>query len=160
VARLGAKYANPYAQEEDRKVATFKTLADTWKLPEIKQWHKYLGDFWGPVILYMRRHRDWMPIHEAFNTGFEHRFCGKSDEQIIEAWRRGECEATEDTQGIFKDILGHVKEAYAHDNYPIPEELWRQVNVNDQEMQLAVPLDLNIDAQWAALPLDPGKGLQ
>jgi hypothetical protein len=49
---------NVYAEGEDRKVATFKALAETWKLPEAKQWHKYLGDFWGPIILYMRHHKN------------------------------------------------------------------------------------------------------
>jgi hypothetical protein len=59
VAQLGAKYADPYAQrEEERKVATFKALTEIWERPEIKEWHKYLGDFWAPIVLYLRHNKD------------------------------------------------------------------------------------------------------
>jgi hypothetical protein len=159
VAKLGAKYVDPYAVGKDRKVATFKALAETWQRPGVKQWHKYLGDFWGPIVLYMRRHKDWMPIAEAFNTGIDHGFCGKSQGEIVEAWRRGECEASTDAQvvEIFTPIISEIRLAYAHHDHPVPNERWRNMNVGDLEMQVAVPLDTNFDATWEALPLDPGK---
>jgi hypothetical protein len=133
VAKLGAKYANPYAQGEERKVATFKALAETWQNPEIKQWHKYLGDFWGPIMLYLRRHKNWMPIAEAFDTGFDHGFCSKSQEEVREAWRRGDCEASSDPQisEIFGPILNEVRPAYARHDYLIAERLLEQMNVRD-----------------------------
>jgi hypothetical protein len=125
VAQLGAKYVDPYAEGEDRKVSTFKALAETWQRPEVKQWHKYLGDFWGPIIMFMKRHKEWMPIAAAFNTGVEHCFCEKTREQVVEARRRGECETSPDAQvtEIFKPIIDEIRPAYARHDYPIPEEL-------------------------------------
>jgi hypothetical protein len=160
IAHQGAKYANAYARTEERKVATFKALAETWKLPEVKLWNKHLGDFWGPIMIFLRHSRNWMSIHEALNTGFEHSFIGKTDEEVVEAWGRGECEAIEDSQGIFKDIVSEVRPACGRDGHVVSPGLWRQLNVADREMQLAVPLELNEEAEWASLPLDPGKGME
>jgi hypothetical protein len=57
IAQLGAKYCNPYAAGEERNVGTFKALAESWNQPEVREFHKHLGDFWGPIVLYLRRHK-------------------------------------------------------------------------------------------------------
>jgi hypothetical protein len=68
-------------------------------------------------------------------------------------------EASTDTQvaEIFKPVISEIRLAYARHDHPVPEELWRSMNVGDLEMQLDVPLDINVDATWGLLPLDPGK---
>jgi hypothetical protein len=152
--------ANVYVQGEDRKLPTFKALADTWKSPEIKLWHKHLGDFWGPIILHMRRFNEWMPLHEAFNTGVDHAFIGKTNDEIIEAWRRGECDPIEDIQGIFKNVIAHIQPAYAKNNHRFDDNLWQQLNIQDIAMQVAVPLELNESKMIESLPMDPGKSEQ
>jgi hypothetical protein len=55
VAQVGAKYANPYANAEERKVGSFRALAETWKQSPVREWHKHLRDFWGPILIYARR---------------------------------------------------------------------------------------------------------
>jgi hypothetical protein len=84
---LGAKYSNAYAIPEDeqatnRQLATFKNLVETWSTPEIQPWHKHVGDSWGPVILYLRRNRRWIPLYEAFQTGWDHGFLPKLKGEI------------------------------------------------------------------------------
>jgi hypothetical protein len=120
VAELKAKYCNPYAGDEDKQVGTFKALEDTWKLPEVREWHKHLGDFWGPIILHLRETKHWMPIGMAFDTGVEHGFCVKNDEERIESWRRGACEVSSDSpvRSMFKAVLDEIKPAYAIADHP------------------------------------------
>jgi hypothetical protein len=101
-----------------RRVAIFKGST-----PEVQPWHKHLGDFCGPVILYLRRNISWMKIHEEFETGYDHGFRPKSQTEIIDAWKRPDCDGLPDEEGIFTKITLHTRAAYAHDNYPIPDEL-------------------------------------
>jgi hypothetical protein len=55
-------------------------------------------------------------------------------------------------------ILNEVRPAYARHDYIVQEKLSEQMNIRDLNMQLAVPLDINLDAGWETLPIDPGKG--
>jgi hypothetical protein len=122
VAKAGAKYCNPYAGNEEKRIGTFKALAETWNLPEVRDFHKHLGDFWGPIVIHLRKHKTWMPVGDAFNTGSEHGFCLMTREEMIENWRRGGCVVSKDSPvySTFKAVLDEIKPAYAHSDYVVP----------------------------------------
>jgi hypothetical protein len=54
---------------------------------EIREWHRHVGDLWGPIMLNIQRGGGWLTLEEIFDTGKEHRFRIKRvDEE--EPWRR------------------------------------------------------------------------
>jgi hypothetical protein len=157
VGQLGTKYANAYALPDDekgtdRRLSTFENLADTWSTPEVMPWHKHMGDFWDPVILYLRRNRSWMPLHEAFLTGWDHGFRPKSEEEVRGAWARPYCDGLPDTEKIFNTFVETLRQAYAHDDFPVDNELWRSITIDDHEKQMQFPLDLPDTEQVQSSP--------
>jgi hypothetical protein len=136
----------------------FKALAEVWRSSEWWMRHSKLGDFWGPVILYMRKFGNWMPIHEAFNTGFEHGFVPKSEDEIPEAWRRGECEAMADPHNHFTVIAKEVREVYAHADHVVGDELWRMIRTDGMDLRLVEPRSPEED-KVSESPDDPEKDL-
>jgi hypothetical protein len=159
VAETGAKYCNAYAPREERRVSTFKALAETWQIPEVRDWHKYLGDFWGPIIQHLRRHGEWMPIAAAFETGVGHGFCLKENNEIIASWDRGTCNPDPNSpiRAIFQPLLGEIQQAYANDDYDFPNNVLAKLDLSPLNIPDS-PRDLiPVDQDWDLLSLEPGK---
>jgi hypothetical protein len=175
-----AKYSNPYAPMEERQVPTFKALAETWDRPEIQHWHKYLGDFWGPIMLHLRRTNNWMTIAEAFETGLNrkgqpigHVYQIKEDKEkvtgkphnpaeargvkIEEFWRRPSIQADNKSGEwhMFSAVLDLVKEAYEHPNQPVPPGIHRNINTDSIEQALQLPIEYKPEEEWDGLPAIP-----
>jgi hypothetical protein len=159
VAEQGAKYCNPYAAQDEKKVSTFKSLPETWQTPEIREWHKHLGDFWGPVILHLKHAKEWMPIAMAFDTGYEHGFCAKENNEIIEHWRRGSCDVAPNSpiRTAFLPLLEQIHSAYTRADFDVQEGIHAHCDVSGLNIpQVTGPL-LAADAGWEELSLEPGK---
>jgi hypothetical protein len=159
VAEQGAKYCNPYAGENEKKVSTFKALAETWRTPEVREWHKHLGEFWGPIIFRLKYAKNWMPIEMAFDTGFAHGFCVKENNEIIEHWRRGSCEV--DPKGqihtVFLPLFEHVRLAYTRADHDVPVGIHSHIDVRSLKIPVSAGPLLAMDAGWDQLSLEPGK---
>jgi hypothetical protein len=160
VAGPGAKYCNPYAEHEDeKKVDSFKALANTWNLAEVREWHQHLGDFWGPIVLHFKNKHQWMPIAMAFDTGYDHGFCVKSAQENIEHWRRGPCDVPKEPpiRKAFLPLLEAIKPAYTRADFDFPVGIFRHVDTSELNLQTVTPIVLDLSRAYEQLPLDPGE---
>jgi hypothetical protein len=159
VAEQGAKYCNPYAAENEKKLSTFKALAETWQTPEVRDWHKYLGDFWGPIIFHLKYAKEWMPIERAFETGYAHGYCLKENNEMFEHWRRGSCDvdAKSTVHTTFLPLLEHIRLAYTRADHHVPVGIYNQIDLRPLNLPDSTGPPLAMDEGWQQLSLEPGK---
>jgi hypothetical protein len=103
VAGPGAKYCNPFLG------------------PEVREWHKHLGDFWGPIMLHLKLKKNWMPIEMAFDTGYNHGYWTKTNNENILHWRRFNFEVRPDSPVAiaFKPVLDQIQLAYTRADFNV-----------------------------------------
>jgi hypothetical protein len=159
VAETGAKYCNPYAPFEERRVNTFKALAETWQTPEVRDRRRHLGDFWGPIIQYLKYNKSWMPIGMAFETGVGHGFCLKENNEIIDSWTRGRCEPDPKSpvRTAFLPLIEQIQSAYTRENYDFPVGIHSHCDIKSLNVPEIPIRSVPTDEGWADLSLEPGK---
>jgi hypothetical protein len=159
VTEARAAYANPYVmgEETDRQLPTYAALTETWMTPELRMRHRKLGDFWGPIVMHLRRFDAWMPIHEGFNTGVRHGYIPKTEEEAGPAWRRGECDTWEDNNKHFTALADETRATYRGDDYVAADELWKQVHSTGQETKITASFTSSDGKPAEDIDLEPGK---
>jgi hypothetical protein len=141
-------------------LSTFKALADTWQLPEIKDWHKHLGDFWGPIIRHRQYSADWMPVTVALETGWAHGYSFQSDEEKRDHWVRGSCEVNPESPVAlaFRPILEQVRLAYNHADFEVQ---FAAIGACDTKSlctdEISGRLEIDQGPDWESTIVDSGK---